>query len=83
MFTLHNVQHVFAGGVMAATSTLVVLVCQARKLRYGVPALHIRTFDDGTVLFRFAAGNFRIVPVELLKPATEAETAEYYSATAA
>jgi hypothetical protein len=68
---------------MAATSTPVVLVLQARKLRYGVPALHIRNFDDGTVLVRFAAGNFRIVPVELLKPATQAEMDEYYSARAA
>jgi hypothetical protein len=50
---------------------------------YGVPALHIRNFDDGTVLVRFAAGNFRIVPVELLKPATQAEMDEYYSARAA
>jgi hypothetical protein len=52
---------------MAATWTAVVLVCQAGKLRYGVPALRITNFDDGTALVRFAAGNFRIVPVELLK----------------
>ena len=72
-----------AGGVMAATSTPVVLVRQAQNLRYGVPAQHIRTFDDGTALVRFAAGNFCIVPLELLNPATEAEAEEYYSATAA
>jgi len=68
---------------MAATSTPVVLVRQARNLRYGVPAQHIRTFDDGTALVRFAAGNFCIVPVELLKPATKAEAEEYYGASAA
>ena len=67
----------------ATTSTPVVLVLQDRKLRYGVPALHIRNFDDGTALVRFAAGNFRIVPVELLKPATEAEAEEYYRGAAA
>ena len=72
-----------AGGVMAATSTPVVLVRQAQNLRYGVPAQHIRTFDDGTALVRFAAGNFCIVPLELLNPATEAEAEEYYSAAAA
>lgn len=71
------------GGVMAATSTPVVLVCQARNLHYGVPAQHIRTFDDGTALVRFAAGNLRIVAVELLKPATAADAEEYYSASAA
>jgi hypothetical protein len=65
------------------TSTPVVLVRQARKLRYGVPALQIRKFDDGTALVRFAAGNFRIVPMELLKPATEAESEEYYSSAEA
>ena len=64
---------------MAATSTPVVLVRQAQNLRYGVPAQHIRTFDDGTALVRFAAGNFCIVPLELLNPATEAEAEEYYS----
>jgi hypothetical protein len=52
-------------------------------MRYGVSAQHIRTFDDGTALVRFAAGNFRIVAVELLKPATEAEAEEYYIASAA
>ena len=68
----------------ANTSTpVVVLVRQTRKLRYGVPALHIRNFDDGTALVRFAAGNFRIVPVELLTPAAEAEAEEYYSTSAA
>jgi hypothetical protein len=68
---------------MAATSTPIVLVRQARNMLYGVPAHHIRTFDDGTALVRFAAGNFLIVPVELLAPATEAEAGEYYSASAA
>jgi hypothetical protein len=68
---------------MDATSTPVVVVRQARKMQYGVPAQHLKTFDDGTALVRFAAGNFRIVPVELLKPATEAEAEEYYSASAA
>jgi hypothetical protein len=67
----------------ATTSTPVVLVRQAPKLRYGVPVLCIRKFDDGTALVRFAAGNFRIVPVELLKPASEAEAEEYYSSVAA
>jgi hypothetical protein len=68
---------------MAATSTPVVLVRQAPKMQYGVPAQHIRTFDDGTALVRFAAGNFLIVPLELLKPATEVEAEEYYGASAA
>lgn len=68
---------------MAATSTLVVLVRQASNMRYGVPARHIKTFDDGTALVRFAAGNFCIVPLELLDVATEAEAKEYYSASAA
>jgi hypothetical protein len=68
---------------MAATSTPIVLVRQARNMLYSVPAHHIRTFDDGTALVRFAAGNFLIVPVELLEPATEAEAEEYYSASAA
>ena len=72
-----------AGGIMAATSTPVVLVCQAPNVLYGVPARHIRTFDDGTALVRFAAGNFRIVPLELLTPATEAEAEEYFGASAA
>ena len=51
-------------------------------MRYGVLAQHIRTFDDGTALVRFAAGNFRIVPVELLKPATEAEAEDYIASAA-
>jgi hypothetical protein len=67
----------------AAISNPVVLVCQERNMRDGVSAQHIRTFDDGTALVRFAAGNFRIVPAELLKPATEAEAEEYYSVRAA
>jgi hypothetical protein len=41
-------------------------------------SLH-KKVDDDTALVRFAAGNFRIVPMELLKPATEAEAEEYYS----
>ena len=68
---------------MAATSSPVVLVRQARNMLYGVPARHIRTFDDGTALVRFAAGNFRIVPVELLKPATKAEAEQYFGASVA
>lgn len=67
----------------ATTSTPVVLVRQARKLLYGVPAHHIKTFDDGTALVRFAAVNFLIVPVELLEPATEAEAREFYNMSAA
>jgi hypothetical protein len=67
----------------ATTSTPVVLVRQAPNMRYGVPAHHIKTFDDGTALVRFAAGNFLIVPVELLEPATAAEVQEYYSTFAA
>jgi hypothetical protein len=67
----------------ATTWTPIVLVRQARNLRYGVPAHHIKTFDDGTALVRFAAGNFLIVPVELLEPATEAEAREYYNMSAA
>jgi hypothetical protein len=67
----------------ATTSTPIVLVRQAKNLRYGVPAHHIKTFDDGTALVRFAAGNFLIVPVELLEPATEAEAREYYNMSAA
>jgi len=69
---------------MVATSTpVVVLVRQARNMLYGVPARQVRTFDDGTALVRFAAGNFRIVPVELLQRATEAQAEEYYNASAA
>jgi hypothetical protein len=67
----------------ATTSIPIVLVRQAKNLRYGVPAHHIKTFDDGTALVRFAAGNFLIVPVELLEPATEAEAREYYNMSAA
>ena len=85
MFTLAHAQHVFAGDGMATatTSTPVVLVRQARNMLYGVPAHHIKTFDDGTALVRFAAGNFLIVPVELLEPATAAEVQEYFSTLAA
>jgi len=68
---------------MATSSTPVVRVRQDRNMLYGVPAEHIRTFDDGTALVRFAAGNILIVPVELLEPATEAEAREYYSTSAA
>jgi len=67
----------------ATTATPIVLVRQAKNIRYGVPAHHIKTFDDGTALVRFAAGNFLIVPVELLEPATEAEAREYYKMSAA
>ena len=66
---------------MEVTATPVVLVRQGRNMLYGVPAHHIRTFDDGTALVRFAAGNFRIVPVELVGPASEVEAQEYYSAS--
>jgi hypothetical protein len=38
---------------------------------YSVPAHHIRTIDDGKALVRFAPGNFLIVPVELLEPASK------------
>jgi hypothetical protein len=68
---------------MAATSTPVVLVREARNMVYGLPARHIRTFDDGTALVRFAAGNFRVVALELLKPATKTEAEEYYDGSAA
>jgi len=68
---------------MAATATPIVLVREAKNLRYGVPAHYVKTFDDGTALVRFTAGNILIVPVELLEPATEAEAQEYYSACAA
>jgi len=68
---------------MAATSTPIVLVRQAKNMRYGIPAHHVKTFDDGTALVRFAAGNILIIPVELLEPATEADAREYYSTSAA
>ena len=68
---------------MAATSSRVVLVREAGNMLYGVPARYIRTLDDGTALVRFAAGNFRIVPLELVKPATKAQAEEYYGASAA
>ena len=68
---------------MAATSSPVVLVRQGPNMLYGIPARHIRSFDDGTALVRFAAGNFRIVRLELLKPATKAEAEEYYGTSAA
>ncbi|HUD67522.1 MAG TPA: hypothetical protein VMQ17_23265 [Candidatus Sulfotelmatobacter sp.] len=68
---------------MAATATPIVLVRQAKNMRYGVPACQMKTFDDGTALVRFAAGNILIVPVELLETATEAEEREYYSLSAA
>ena len=67
----------------ATTSTPIVFVLQATNMLNGVPARHIRTFVDGTALVRFASGIFHIVPVELLKPATEAEAEEYYSTSAA
>jgi len=66
----------------ATTLTPIVLVRQAANMLYGVPARHIKTFVDGTALVRFAAGNMRIVPVELLEQATEAEAQEYYSTSA-
>ena len=68
---------------MAATSSPVVLVRQGPNMLYGIPARHIKTFDDRTALVQFAAGNFRIVPLELLEPATKAEAEEYYGASAA
>jgi hypothetical protein len=58
-------------------------VREATNRLYGVPARHIRTFVDGTALVRFAAGNMRIVHVELLEPATVVEAEEYYSTSAA
>jgi len=72
-----------ATATTSTTSTPTVLVRQSKNMRYGVPAHHIKTFDDGTALVRFAAGNFLIVPVELLEPATEAEAREYYNMSAA
>jgi len=45
---------------------------------YGVPANYLKSFEDGTALVRFAAGNFRIVPINLIEPATDAEALEYY-----
>lgn len=72
-----------ATATTATTSTPIVLVRQGQNMHYGVPAQHIRTFDDGTALVRFAAGNILIVPVELLEPATDAEAREYYSTPAA
>ena len=68
---------------MAATLTRIVRVLRAKNLHYGVPAEHVRTFDDGTALVRFAAGNILIVPMELLEPATEAQAREYYAMSAA
>jgi len=67
----------------ATTSSSIVFVRQATNRLYGVPARHIRTFVDGTALVRFAAGNMRIVPLELLEPATVVEAEEYYSTSAA
>ena len=63
---------------MPATSTAIVRVRQAAHMHYGVPANYLQTFEDGTALVRFAAGNFCIVPVDLIEPATDAETQEYY-----
>jgi hypothetical protein len=71
----------------ATTSTHIVLVHQAKNhaknMGYGAPALHVKSFDDGTALVRFAAGNILIVPVELLEPATEADAREYYKSASA
>lgn len=67
---------------MTATSSPVVLVRQGRNMLYSVPARHIRTFNDGTALVRFAAGNFRIVPLELLQGATKAQAEEFDGASA-
>jgi hypothetical protein len=41
-----------------------------------VPALLLR-IDGETALVRFAAGNLRQVPVDLVEPATPAEIREY------
>jgi hypothetical protein len=47
---------------------------------YIVLANCLKRFEDGTALVRFAAGNFRIVPIDLIEPATDAEAREYYRA---
>jgi len=62
---------------MQATSTPIVRVRQAANMLYGVPAYYLKRFEDGTALVRFAAGNFRIVPIDLIEPATDAEAREF------
>jgi hypothetical protein len=65
---------------MQATSTPIVRVRQAANMFYSVLANCLKRFEDGTALVRFAAGDFRIVPIELIEPATDAEAREYYRA---
>jgi hypothetical protein len=80
VFTLHHVEHVLQEVLWLPLRLLLSL--SARPGIY-VTAFQLSTSDDGTALVRFAAGNFRIVAVELLNPATEVEAEEYYSARAA
>lgn len=63
---------------MQPASTSIVRVRQAANILYSVLANCLKKFENGTALVRFAAGNFRIVPIDLIEPATEAEAREYY-----
>lgn len=63
---------------MQAASTSIVRVRLTANMPYGVPADYLKRFADGTALVRFAAGNFRIVRIDLIEPATDAEEREYY-----
>jgi len=65
---------------MQGTSTPIVRVSQAANMLYSVLANCLKRFEDGTALVRFAAGNFCIVPVQLIELATDAEARGCYRA---
>jgi hypothetical protein len=64
---------------MASTATSpIVIVRNSPTERYGVPAYKLKEFSDGTALVMFAAGNLRIVHLELIAPASESEGRECF-----
>ena len=63
---------------MQASSPSIVRVRQAANMLYSVLANCLKRFENGTALVRFATGNFRIVPLDQIEPATDAEAREYY-----
>lgn len=65
---------------MQASSTSIVRVRQAANMLFSVLANCHKRFENGTALVRFATGNLRIVPVDLIEPASDAEAREYYRA---
>lgn len=60
----------------------IVTIRMAHDQLYSTPAELVEKWDNGQALVRFAAGNIRLVDIDLLEPANEADKKEFVASQA-